>query len=257
MMQVIQSGFRSLPTPTALTLSLAFTLALSLGAMPPTLAADAGYVMPGEMTMALIPDAIDIDSLARLPQVQRDSLDEYGREVFDLWVRPGTGYGSGLRGPVGMWMHSPQLAQGVFPLRQRVRYESDKDQRLTELAIIATAREINNQYEYSAHEPLAITAGLEEGIIDLVKFRRPLSEGADLPGFGNEERVIISFAREVISEDKVSIATFNEAIDIFGREGVMDLVGLIGYYNFVAITLKAFDVQRPPGTELLLPVAIP
>lgn len=266
-MQLIQSDSQSQPKSLTLflkpafrliaRLSLALALLISPGIATSVFAADAGYVMPGEMTTALLPDDIDMDSLARLPQVQRDDLDEYGREVFDLWVRPGTGYGTGLRGPVGMWMHSPQLAQGVFPLRQRVRYESDKDQRLTELAIIATAREINNQYEYSAHEPLAITAGLEQGIIDLVKFRRPLSEGANLAGFGNEERVIIRFTREVISEEKVSTATFNEALDIFGREGVMDLVGLIGYYNFVAITLKAFDVQRPPGTTLLLPVAAP
>ncbi len=225
-------------------------------ALPALHAAEAtdDYVMPGEMTADLLPADIHLDSLARLPQVQRDELDAYGQEVFDLWVRPGTGYGTGLRGPVGMWMHSPQLAQGVFPLRHRVRYETAKDQRLTELTIIATAREISNQYEYSAHEPLAITAGLEAGIIDLVKYRRPLSEGAGLPGFGDEERLIIQFTREVVSEEKVSMDTFNEALALFGQEGVMDLVGLIGYYNFVAITLKAFDVQRPPGSELLLPV---
>ena len=49
--------------------------------------------------------------------------------------------------------------------------------------------------------------------------------------------------------------TFNHAVSLFGNEGLVDIVGLIGYYNFVAMTLKAFDVQRPAGTELLLPVA--
>lgn len=198
---------------------------------------------------------IHLDSLARLPAVQRDDLDARGQEVFDLWVQPGTGYGTGLRGPIGMWMHSPELAAAMFDVRQRVRYETEKDQRLTELTIIATAREISNQYEWSAHEGPARVAGLEEQIIDLVKYRRPLPAIDSMPGFGETERTIIQFAREVVSEEKVSSSTFADAVRIFGREGTMDLVGLIGYYNFVAITLKAFDLQRPPGSELLLPIS--
>ena len=71
---------------------------------------------------------------------------------------------------------------------------------------------------------------------------------------GDTERTIIQFAREVISEDKVSSETFARALAIFGREGVTDLTGLIGYYSFVAITLKAFDVQRAVGSQLLLPI---
>jgi 4-carboxymuconolactone decarboxylase len=151
-------------------------------------------------------------------------------------------------------MNSPELAQAMFNVRLRVRYESDRDQRLTELAIISTAREINNQYEYTAHEPLAIAAGLEQDIIDIVRFRRSAEGNQAIAGFGETEQVIIKFAREVISEERVSSETFARAIDIFGEEGVMDLTGLIGYYSFVAITLKAFDVQRPAGSDLLLPV---
>ena len=144
----------------------------------------------------------------------------------------------------------------MFGVRQRVRYESDRDQRLTELAIISTAREINNQYEYSAHEPLAIAAGLEQDIIDIVRFRRPVDANQNVVGFGATEQVIVKFAREVISEERVSSETFAQAIAIFGEEGVTDLTGLIGYYSFVAITLKAFDVQRSAGSKLLLPVRV-
>lgn len=217
-------------------------------------AAETGFTMPSALSAADFPDDIHMDSLARLPQVQRIDLDAAGRNAFDTYVSPGTGYGSGLRGPIGVWMNSPELAQAMFDVRQRVRYESDRDQRLTELAIISTAREINNQYEYTAHEPLAIAAGLEQDIIDVVRFRRPVEANQDVSGFGETEQVIVKFAREVISEERVSSETFARAIDIFGEEGVMDLTGLIGYYSFVAITLKAFDVQRPADSELLLPV---
>jgi 4-carboxymuconolactone decarboxylase len=217
-------------------------------------AAEAGFRMPDSISAAEFPDDVHMDSLARLPQIQRSQLDAAGRAAFDTYVSPGTGYETGLRGPIGVWMNSPALAQAMFDVRQRVRYESDRDQRLTELAIISTAREINNQYEYTAHEPLAIAAGLEQEIIDIVRFRRPIEANQGVAGFGDTEQTIVKFAREVISEERVSSETFARAIDIFGEEGVMDLTGLIGYYSFVAITLKAFDVQRPPNSELLLPI---
>jgi len=219
-------------------------------------ATEAEFTMPSALSASDFPDDVHTSSLARLPQIQRIELDTAGREAFDTYVSPGTGYGSGLRGPIGVWMNSPELARAMFDVRQRVRYESDRDQRLTELAIISTAREINNQYEYTAHEPLAIAAGLEQNIIDIVRFRRSIEDNQAIPGFGEMEQVIVKFAREVISEERVSSETFSRAINVLGEEGVMDLTGLIGYYSFVAITLKAFDVQRPAGSELLLPIRI-
>lgn len=238
----------------SLSLFLLITFAACAAPLGSLTAAEAGFTLPPALSAADFPDDIHMDSLARLPQVHREDLDATGRAAFDTYVTPGTGYGSGLRGPIGVWMNSPALAQAMFDVRQRVRYESDRDQRLTELAIIATAREINNQYEYTAHEPLAIAAGLEQEIIDIVRFRRPVESNPAIASFGETEQVIVQFAREVISEERVSSETFARAINIFGEEGVMDLTGLIGYYSFVAITLKAFDVQRPADSELLLPV---
>ena len=219
-------------------------------------AAEPGFTMPSALSADDIPGDILEQSLARLPQVQRRELDATGRDAFDTYVSPGTGYETGLRGPIGMWMHSPELAKAMFDVRQRVRYGSGKDQRLTELTIISTAREINNQYEYSAHEPLARVAGLEQEIIDVVRFRRSLDDSLNIEGFGEIEKVIVQFTRELSSEEKVSSATFARALAELGNEGVMDLTGLIGYYSFVAMTLKAFDVQRPVGSELLLPLRV-
>lgn len=206
------------------------------------------------VTEADIPDDIYRDSWARLPAVQRQDLDADGARAYDLLTGPGGGYENGLRGPLGMWMYSPQLAEGAWQLRQRVRYGANRDQRLTELTILATAREISNQYEWSAHEPLGRAAGLEEAIMDFVRYRRPMDEAAGIAGMGELERVIIQFTREVISEPKVSQETFATAVQLLGPEGVMDLTGLIGYYHFVAMTLKAFDVQRQPGEALMLPM---
>ena len=124
------------------------------------------------------------------------------------------------------------------------------------MTIISAAREIDSQYIYTAHEPAAKTAGLEQEIIDIVRFQIPLDQVVETDGLGERERAIIRFAREIINEQKVSSETFAKAIELFGSEGVMDLTGLIGYYSFISMTLKAFDVQRPIGNELLLPIRV-
>ena len=228
----------------------ALSTSLWLVAQPAT------YLPQGLQTVERVPDDILPETMARLPQVSRDSLDAAGQRAFDTYVRPGTGYENGPRGPVAMWLHSPVLAEAIFDVRQRVRYGTKKDQRLTELIILSTAREIDHQYEWSAHEPLAQAAGLEQEIIEVIKYRRNLGGLSTIAGLGATERLLIQFTRELVSEEKVSSDTYAQAIEHFGSEGLMDIVGLIGYYNFVAMTLKAFDVQRPIGTELLLPMSV-
>lgn len=200
-----------------------------------------------------IPADVHQDSWARLPLLQRDDLDEDGQRAFDIIVNPDSRYGTGLRGPIGMWVYSPQMAEHMFPASSYLRFGTPKDQRLTELVILATAREARSQYEWSAHEPAGLREGLEPEIVELVKQRADLDTVGDVPGLGERERTIIEFVREVMSEEKVTSETFSQARDLFGERGVMDLAGLVGYYGFINITLKTFDVQLAPGRERLLP----
>jgi 4-carboxymuconolactone decarboxylase len=217
------------------------------GAAAPQAPAAGSVVAEGE-----IPPDIQRDSWARLPRLTRDEMDADGRRAWDIIVNPKSRYAGGTTGPVTMWLYSPRMAEHIFPASTYLRYETGKDQRLTELAILATAREVRSQYEWTGHETAALKAGLEPAIIDIVKNRRSL-EGTGTPGLGDKERIIIQLAREAVSEPKVSPATFQKAVEIFGRKGVMDLAGLIGYYSFVNITLKTFDVQLAPGRTRLLP----
>ncbi len=200
-----------------------------------------------------IPSDIFEDSWARLPLLRRETLDAGGQRAYDVIVNPDSRYASGLRGPVGMWVYSPQMAEGLFPASTYLRYGTEKDQRLTELVILATAREVRSQYEWSAHAPAGERAGLEPEIIDLVRRRADLDTAGEIPGLGDRERTIIAFVREVVSEEKVTSTTFARARELFGERGVMDLAGLVGYYGFINITLKTFDVQLEPGRERLLP----
>ncbi|MEX0902652.1 MAG: hypothetical protein WDZ76_08005 [Pseudohongiellaceae bacterium] len=242
-------------TRPTLILLLALSAGLLAACTPPAWNSFDNLQMPPPVTEADIPSDIHRDSWARLPAVQRENLNPEGQRVYDMMTSPGNGYEDGLRGPLGMWAYSPQMAEGAWLMRQRVRYGTANDQRLTELTILSTAREISNQYEWTAHEPLGRTAGLEQEIMDFVKYRRPMSEANDIPGMGEHEQLIIQFARELVSEPKVSSETFARLHTITGDEGMMDLVGLIGYYQFVAMTLKTFDVQNAPGSELLMPMA--
>ena len=205
------------------------------------------------VTDADIPSDINHDSWARLPLPQREQMDEAGQRVYDMVRHPESRYADSLWGPVAMWLYSPQMIEHVFPASTYLRYGTAKDQRLTELTILATAREVRSQYEWSAHEPLAVQAGLEAEIIELVKQRAPLDTAGAIAGLGDLERTIVQFVREVVSDEQVSAPTFARARELLGDQGVMDLTGLIGYYNFVNITLKSFNLQLTPGRERLLP----
>jgi 4-carboxymuconolactone decarboxylase len=211
--------------------------------------------MPREVTAADIPPDIHEDSWARLPTITRESLDTDGQRAFDVIVNPDSRYANGLRGPIGMWMYSPGMAEHLFPASTYLRYGADgaRDQRLTELAILTAARALDSQYEWSAHEGLGRNAGLEEEIIELLRFGRPV-DAAAVPGLGEKERTIIQMVRELIDEPKVSSETFETARRLFGETGLMDLAGLVGHYTIVNYTLKTFDVQRTPGSQLLLPL---
>ena len=206
---------------------------------------------PAIVTESDIPNDIHQDSWGRLPLPDRTQLNNDGQRAYDLIVNPESRYATGPRGPVAMWLYSPEMAEHIFPASTYLRFGTAKDQRLTELAILVAAREVRSQYEWSAHEPLGLAAGLEPEIIQLVKHRRPVE--TTIAGLGDLEELIIKFGREVISNQQVSSDTFREARALLGERGVMELTGLIGYYNFVNITLKAFDVQLAPGRTRLLP----
>ena len=221
--------------------------------IPPIAAEGNPLYVPCEVTEADIPADVFIDSWARLPLLNREALDAEGQHGYDVIVNPNSRYADGPWGPVAMWMYSPEMVEHIFPTGTYLRFGTEKNQRLTELAILATAREVRSQYEWSVHEPAALTAGLEPEIIDIIRNRTPLSTLGDVAGLDEQERVIIQFTREVVSDERLSSLTFRQARELFGARGVMDLAGLVGYYSFVNITLKTFDLQLEPGRDRLLP----
>jgi len=194
-----------------------------------------------------LPEDVHPESLSRLPLRRREDMDEVGQRFYDAVVGPQSRTLVGLRGPSGIWLHSPDLGERMRPVNQYLRFETALGRRLTELAILVTARELDQQFEWTAHEPAALAEGLGQEIVDVVKHRRPAA------GLGLEESTIIAFGREVFREKKVSAATFARAVELFGHEGVVNLAALMGNYAMTAVMLNAVDQQLHPDRPPLLP----
>jgi 4-carboxymuconolactone decarboxylase len=193
-----------------------------------------------------LPRDVYPESLSRLPLVEREAMDEQGKKFYDTVTGPHSRTLVGLQGPSGIWLHSPELGERMRAVNQYLRYETALERRLTELAILVTARELDNQFEWTAHEPVALKEGLDPGIIDAVKYRKPTS------GLGTKEALIIDLGRKLFRERRVDPETFAHALEAFGPRGIVELAAVMGNYAGTAIMLNLVDQQvRPDQTPLL------
>jgi 4-carboxymuconolactone decarboxylase len=194
-----------------------------------------------------LPEDVHPGSLSRLPPVVRETMDAQGQAFYDAVTGPHSRTLVGLQGPSGIWLHSPALGERVRAVNQYLRFDTTLERRLTELAILVTARELDNQFEWTAHEPAALKEGLDPAAIDVVKHRRPVT------GLGEKEAVIVSMGRELFRERKLASATFARAVELFGRREVVNLAALMGNYAMTAVILDTVAQQLPPGQPPLLP----
>ena len=198
---------------------------------------------------AIYPKDVDPESRFRLPLVKRDQLDADGKTVYDGLLARGGRNATALSGPNAVRMHSPKLAGLMSAANEYLRSdETGLGARLTELAILVAAREVNSQYEWTAHETAGLRAGLEQEIIDLVKYRKPIA------GLGEKEAAIIRLGREMLSSPEVSSQTFADARRLFGNKQLVDVAQLMSYYAATGAMLRAFDMQLNPNQEPLLPL---
>jgi 4-carboxymuconolactone decarboxylase len=199
----------------------------------------------------MVPIDIDPESGCRLPLPKRDELDADAQRIYDSLAEPGSGSLRGLKGPGGIMLHSPELARYTRPLNHYLRHEAGLGGRVRELAILVTARALDSQFEWCAHEAEALRQGIEAQIIDIIKYRK------DAAALDEADRAVIELGREIFTSKKVMPATFARALRQFGRRALVDLVALMGNYAGTAALLTAFDMQLDPGETALLPVDEP
>ncbi len=164
-----------------------------------------------------LPDDIDPDSRSRLPYLGPDA-------------------------PTGV---AGIVAHGTGAL---VRWEFALGRALSELAVLTTAREHNQPYEWNLHETEALQVGLEPHVIDIVRDRRPLT------GIGDREAIIIQTGREIFGERELSTETYARAEELLGTANLVDIVMLMGEYAEDAVRLTAFNQHMPPGWAQFLPL---
>ena len=199
--------------------------------------------------MSTLPNDIYPESGFRLPLPKQGDMDDYEKNIYDKVVGPGSRTLAGLQGPAGINLQSPELAKREKELNGYLRFESGLSGTIRELAILVTAREMNSQFEWAAHEPVALEEGLSQETIDVVKYRK---DAAELP---ETEAVIIQFGREMFCQEKVTSETFACALKIFGRKQLVDMVALMGDYASTALKLRAFDNQVSPDNRMFLPMS--
>jgi 4-carboxymuconolactone decarboxylase len=197
----------------------------------------------------VLPKDVYPDSGFRLPLPKRENFDDAGRKAFDMVVNPNTRTLAGLQGPLGIQMYSPRVAVLEHELNDYLRYQAGFDGRVRELAILITAREENSQFEWNIHERVARKEGLDQKIIDVVKYRK------NNEGLPEREAVVIQLGREMLGRKNVTPETFARALKQFGPRGLVDLVSLMANYSSKAELLRAFDATNTqPGPQLLMPL---
>ncbi|MDH7797231.1 MULTISPECIES: hypothetical protein [unclassified Beijerinckia] len=201
-----------------------------------------------EKKTSLPPDVYP-ESRSRLPLVKRENLDESGQKAYDAIVDPNSRLKAQLIGPAGIWLNVPELSPHIREINWFLRNKFPLDAKLTELIILTTARESDAQIEWAAHEPAALKAGLDQNVVDIVKYRRPIKDVAP------KEAAIIQFARELLGDNHLTSETYAEALRQFGQNNLVMMVLLMANYSQTAIILHAFDQQLRPNMTPLLPVA--
>ena len=183
--------------------------------------------------------------MARIPTPKLEEMSDAQRRVHERIVASR----GNLDGPFAVWLHSPEAADRAQHLGEFVRYQTSLpgEGRLSELAILLVARHHCCQAEWSIHEPIALSKGLEVHIIDAVRHgQRPAQ-------MAREDAALYDFVTQLLADHFVSTQTFDEALARFGEQTLVELTLLVGYYSLVAMTLNAFQVAVPSAIAPGLP----
>jgi 4-carboxymuconolactone decarboxylase len=177
----------------------------------------------------------------RMAEIPLDKMTPAQRAVADAIM---SGPRQRMSGPFNAWLRSPELADRLQKVGEYVRFSSSLDKRINEMAILMTAQAWGCQYEWYAHAPLALKAGLDPSVVAAIGAGRKPDTMKD------DEAIIWEFTTQLRRDHGVDDATYARALEKFGERGIMDLVGVNGYYDAVSMTLNVAHVAPPAGAEL-------
>jgi 4-carboxymuconolactone decarboxylase len=155
--------------------------------------------------------------------------------------------GTDPTGPFVPMLRSPEVMLRTMAMGDYLRFKAGLPLRLSELTILIVARDWDQQYEWGTHKAAALKAGLDPSTVDAIANRqRPAKMAAD-------EAVVYDFCTELLRDRRVSDATYARAITTLGEPVTIDMVGVVGYYTFLAMTMNVAQTPAPAGTTDRLP----
>src|SRR5664279_1992402 len=143
--------------------------------------------------------------------------------------------------PMMAWLNSPEMARHATRLGEVMRFNTQFPAELSEIAILVTARHWTSHYEWFAHKRLALKGGMDPDIIDAIRDRRT-------PKFGDPTgQMIYDIAKSLHEGHGVSKTLYDAAVKLIGERGIVEIIGLCGYYTMVSMTLNTFEFGLPEG----------
>lgn len=176
-------------------------------------------------------------SLERLPLMAREAMSPAQRHAADALI---AGPRKAVFGPFIALLRSPELMSRIGRVGEYLRFESLLEGRIRELVMCRVARQVSNQFEWLMHAPLALKAGVLQSTLDAI------AAGKQPRGMAADEAVALDFTSELLQQNGSSDATYAEAVDAFGEQGVVELVSLVGYFVMVCWVM---NVARTPAQE--------
>ncbi len=181
----------------------------------------------------------------RYPELRVDQLSAAQKAYLESLQKPPRNNTTALKNPpFKVYMRSPELASKLEAVSDYVRWGTGQPPRLTELAIMITARHWSSQWIWRGHYRAAVKDGLDPSVgADIAAGRRPTKMKED-------ETILYNYATEMYRDKAVSDATFAAAVKAFGEKGLIDLVATMGYYDTVAMTLITAKAVAPKEADV-------
>ena len=180
----------------------------------------------------------------RLALIDEPRMNEAQRALLEAIRLGPRGVSVTPRGPFAVWMHAPDFGHLAQALGGHCRYKTSLSPRLSEFAILCTARLWRAQYEWYAHAPIAEKAGVTSRTIENLRLGRPPKTAPE------DERAIYDFIQELYKTRRVSDRSYKRVHAMLGDQATVELVGILGYYALISMTLNVFRMM-PPETEKL------
>jgi 4-carboxymuconolactone decarboxylase len=184
-----------------------------------------------------LPADIDRQSYSRLPLIMKDTLDAEGKRIFEA-INGKEGNKPRL-GPPASSLYSLAVSEPYDRVNQLLR-KTVAGPGYFEISTLIAAREYDQQYEWTAHEVAARRAGVDQKVIDTIKYNRSLD------GLPEKDRTLIQFGRDLLKKHHIESAMFKKMVEQFGTQGTIELTMTIGDYVMTALLLNAVDQQLPP-----------